>query len=686
MDIWTILRIKATTDIAAIKKAYARRAAECHPEEDPKGFQELHEAYADAMEIARMRNRHNSESEEKPAPKAPVFRAAPKNLHKLGNARPADEEPASPLPKIVAPKGTPLRVGFNLRPSSPSPEDNAPQESPENAGEYQFKKGSAASAQGPEDMPPKEHMEGAEGYRFTQGGATETPPPDDDALPQEENTGSPPAYVFPPADGKPDEDMPDEAVLLQEPLENAEVYRFPKGGAANDQEPEEHPPQGHPEDAGEYQFPKGSPGAPPAPEPASPMRGGPPVTSTGTPLVFPGFMLPDVGADMGMPFMPFLSMAAAAGAPEQEQHPQTKEAAEHLQLLESARQHCLDTMRTLLEQDAPEAAWYPLLLGTDFTLIRYDGKFLLSLLRFCRKQLSMEMASALYMAYGFASDKFLRKFPVTAPLHTVLNEFLQLPQGSIPFLSLSENLHRSDKVLAGLARLCAASREPFVCDQAVRTPAFVHVKHQPYFLLKLAAFLETNDVAKEWRQALAQAYQFRELPESSCLRTLAEQLPVAAGAPDQTSYNPAADNLLLDESALDAFFTTARENMLDLLEKTRKGFPQSTRREPWEHVFTRPEFALVRRDALFLAWVLFFLKNENVPVGIWPTLADAYSADFAALPQEPAASPEPSPEASPEERTTAYLMMLRHALQTHKNTLPENPSFWNIIKSMLRSI
>jgi len=686
MSIWTILGIEATTDIATIKKAYARRAAECHPEEDPKGFQELHEAYADALEIAKVRNRHSSESEEKPAPKTPVFRAVPKNLHKLGNGRPADEDPSSPSPEVVAPKGTPLRVGFNLRPSSPSPEDNAPQKPLEDDGGCQFPKGSAASESGQENMPPKEHMEGTEGYRFTKGGATETPPPDDDALPQEESAGSPSAYVFPPAGGKPAVDTPDAATLPQEPLTDAGTYQFPKGSAAGAQGPEEQPPQGQPENAGEYQFPKGSPSVPPAPEPVAPMRGGPVTSTGGTPLVFPGFMYPDVGADVGMPFVPFLSMAGAANAPEQEQYPQTKEAAEHLQLLEGARQHCLDTMRTLLEQDAPEAAWYPLLLGADFTLIQYDGKFLLALLRLCRKQLSLEMASALYMAYGFASDKSLRKFPVTTPIHTVLNEFLQLPQEAIPLFSLSENLHRSDMALAGLARLCTACKEPFVCGQAVRTSAFVHVKHQPYFLLKLAVFLKTNDVAEEWRHALAQAYQFRELPESLCLRTLAEQLPIVAGKPDQTLYNPAADNLLLDETALDTFYITARENMLELLEKTRKGFPQSTRREPWDHVFTRPEFALVRRDALFLAWVLFFLQNENLPVGIWPTLADAYSADFAALPQESAASPEPSPEASPEERTTAYLMMLRHALQTHKNTLPENPSFWNIIKSMLRSI
>ena len=411
------------------------------------------------------------------------------------------------------------------------------------------------------------------------------------------------------------------------------------------------------------------------------------MTSTGTPLVFPGFMFPDVAADGGMPFMPFMSMAAAAGFQEQaqEQYPQTREAAEHLQLLEGARQQCLEEMRTFLEQNAPEQAWYPLLLGADFTLIQYDGKFLLALQRLCRKQLPMEMASALYMAYGFASIKSLRKYPVAVGLHAILDQFLQLPQEDIPLLSLSENLHKSDAVFAGLARLSAACREPFVCDQAVRTPAFVHVKHQPYFLLKLAAFLTTNDVAEEWRQALAQTYQFRESPASACLKALAEQLPAATGTTGRTDYNPASDTLLLDESALDTFYTAARENMLELVQKTWKAFSQSTRREPWEYVFTRPEFALVRRDALFLAWMLFFLKEGNWPAGIRLTLADAYAAEFATLPQNAPELLEPSPDLSPEEQVTANLLTLQHTLASYQEIPPENPSFLEIIKSLFRS-
>ena len=48
MNIWTILGVKPTAGTADIKKAYARLAAECHIERDPKGFQKLHEAYVAA--------------------------------------------------------------------------------------------------------------------------------------------------------------------------------------------------------------------------------------------------------------------------------------------------------------------------------------------------------------------------------------------------------------------------------------------------------------------------------------------------------------------------------------------------------------------------------------------------------------------------------------------------------------
>ena len=49
---WTILGLEPTKDVSAIKRAYAQRALDCHPEEDPEGFLELRKAYQAAMSYA----------------------------------------------------------------------------------------------------------------------------------------------------------------------------------------------------------------------------------------------------------------------------------------------------------------------------------------------------------------------------------------------------------------------------------------------------------------------------------------------------------------------------------------------------------------------------------------------------------------------------------------------------------
>lgn len=50
---WDELGLPGPSGLAAVKHAYAERLKAAHPEEDPRGFQQLHEAYRQASQLAR---------------------------------------------------------------------------------------------------------------------------------------------------------------------------------------------------------------------------------------------------------------------------------------------------------------------------------------------------------------------------------------------------------------------------------------------------------------------------------------------------------------------------------------------------------------------------------------------------------------------------------------------------------
>ena len=78
---------------------------------------------------------------------------------------------------------------------------------------------------------------------------------------------------------------------------------------------------------------------------------------------------------------------------------------------------------------------------------------------------------------------------------------------------------------------------------------------------------------------------------------------------------------------------SSRKIILELLEKTRKAFPRSTRSKPWEYVVTQPEFAEVHRDPLFLEALLVAMQQQPFPPGFWPVMANIYATE-PALPQD----------------------------------------------------
>lgn len=80
-SIWECLGIEPTTDIAEIKKAFAIKSKNCHPEEHPQEFQELQQAYRSAVEYARMmkKREQTSQQTESTAEQAELIMAAEKS-------------------------------------------------------------------------------------------------------------------------------------------------------------------------------------------------------------------------------------------------------------------------------------------------------------------------------------------------------------------------------------------------------------------------------------------------------------------------------------------------------------------------------------------------------------------------------------------------------------------------------
>ena len=71
---WTALGLSGPAALPEIRRAYAQKLKTTHPEEDPEGFQRLHQAYLTACRQARRAARPALEPEADPRPE-PEFGA-----------------------------------------------------------------------------------------------------------------------------------------------------------------------------------------------------------------------------------------------------------------------------------------------------------------------------------------------------------------------------------------------------------------------------------------------------------------------------------------------------------------------------------------------------------------------------------------------------------------------------------
>ena len=70
---WSVLGLDGPAALPEIRRAYAQKLKTTHPEEDPEGFQRLHDAYQQACRLARQQRRRPIPTPEEP-PRPPVSR------------------------------------------------------------------------------------------------------------------------------------------------------------------------------------------------------------------------------------------------------------------------------------------------------------------------------------------------------------------------------------------------------------------------------------------------------------------------------------------------------------------------------------------------------------------------------------------------------------------------------------
>jgi len=283
--------------------------------------------------------------------------------------------------------------------------------------------------------------------------------------------------------------------------------------------------------------------------------------------------------------------------------------------------------QNLVDSRANEKDWLEFTSSKTFLAFQDDSHFIDWLTRLSSR-LYPEMASALYTAYGFASSRILDLFPARDRLRQILVEYCRLPTEKIPLISQPDLLRLTASCLNGILALQNVPQSAHLWQQVFQTSDFLLLRHQPHFLLELGRFVESHALSGECLLTLAEACT-EEMRRCPCAEALAKRLPDYSRS--QTWSSPELFAGFLLQGGTEEFFNGARNKLFFLLEKTAKNFHLSSQRSPWDYVFARPQFFLVKRDPVFLERLMVFQTDRELPFKFWQSLHDAYLEDFLRL-------------------------------------------------------
>lgn len=317
--------------------------------------------------------------------------------------------------------------------------------------------------------------------------------------------------------------------------------------------------------------------------------------------------------------------------------------------------------QSLAESRAGEDAWLEFTASPGFLELQ-DDPYLIEWLAWLSGSLYPGMASALYTAYGFASSRALAVHPGCGRLRKLLVDYCKLPVADIPFLYQQDIQRLTLSTLKGIGSLLNEPQSVHLWQQVFQLSDFILLKHQPHFLIALGRFASQHKLSGECLFTLAEACS-EQVRLSPCAEELAARLPSCSAPQVWPQPNLFAGFLLQGDTK--EFFEGARSKIFFLLERTAENFKNSQQRHPWDYVFSRPQFSLVKRDAVFLERLFSFLDGRAFPPMFWQALHDAYLEDFLKL--------KPSEESSQLQRlreTVRKQLMAGHACQKSPRRWP----------------